>query len=66
MTGEAAIKSMDLVRTSPSITAFWGKERRSVDVVGIQFPRTSSLGDPTNIKMRFDPRFTKMAVDGQL
>jgi len=34
-------------------------------VVGIQFP-DKLLGDPKNVKMRFDPRFTKMAVDGQL
>jgi hypothetical protein len=34
--------------------------------VGIQFPAGRSLGDSNHLKMRFDPKFTKLAVDGQL
>jgi NitT/TauT family transport system substrate-binding protein len=43
-----------------------GRGAGSVDAVGIQFPGAKSLGDAANIKMRFDPRFTKQAADGQL
>jgi NitT/TauT family transport system substrate-binding protein len=66
MTGEAAMKSMDLVRHFSFDHGILGQGAPSVDVVGIQFPQDRLLGDPRNIKMRFDPRFTKMAVDGQL
>jgi NitT/TauT family transport system substrate-binding protein len=66
MTGEAAVKSMDLVRHFSFDHGILGQGAPSVDVVGIQFPQGKLLGDAKNIKMRFDPRFTKMAVDGQL
>jgi NitT/TauT family transport system substrate-binding protein len=35
-------------------------------VVGIQFPGNKSLGDTHNVKMRFDPSYMKMALDGTL
>lgn len=66
MTGDAAIKSMDLVRHFSFDHGILGQGAPSVDVVGIQFPQDKLLGDPKNIKMRFDPRFTKMSLDGQL
>jgi NitT/TauT family transport system substrate-binding protein len=66
MTGEAAVKSMDLVRHFSFDHGILGQGAPSVDVVGIQFPQGKLLGDAKNSKMRFDPRFTKMAVDGQL
>jgi NitT/TauT family transport system substrate-binding protein len=66
MSGDAVIKSMDLVRHFSFDHGILGQGAPSVDVVGIQFPQGKLLGDAKNIKMRFDPRFTKMAVDGQL
>ncbi|MGC1520583.1 MAG: putative urea ABC transporter substrate-binding protein, partial [Steroidobacteraceae bacterium] len=66
MTGEAIIKTMDLVRRFSFEHGILGQGASSADVVGIQFPAGKSLGDSNNLKMRFDPRFTKMAVDGQL
>ncbi len=60
------MKSMDLVRNFSFDHGILGQGRRSVDAVGIQFPQGKTLGDPKNIKMRFDPRFTKMAMDGKL
>ncbi|CAB5090305.1 Urea carboxylase-related ABC transporter, substrate-binding protein [Olavius algarvensis associated proteobacterium Delta 3] len=36
------------------------------DVVGISFPDGSILGSKSNIKMRFDASFMKMAADGKL
>jgi NitT/TauT family transport system substrate-binding protein len=66
MSGDAVIKSMDLVRHFSFDHGILGQGAPSVDAVGIQFPQGKLLGDAKNIKMRFDPRFTKMAVDGQL
>jgi NitT/TauT family transport system substrate-binding protein len=66
MAGDAVIKSMDSVRHFSFDHGILGQGAPSVDVVGIQFPHDKLLGDAKNIKMRFDPRFTKMAVDGQL
>jgi NitT/TauT family transport system substrate-binding protein len=66
MTGDAIIKTMDLVRKFSFEHGLLGQGAGSVDLVGIQFPSGKSLGDSANAKMRIDPRFTKMAVDGQL
>jgi NitT/TauT family transport system substrate-binding protein len=66
MNGDAVIKSMDSVRRFSFDHGILGQSAPSVDVVGIQFPQGKLLGDAKNIKMRFDPRFTKMAADGQL
>jgi NitT/TauT family transport system substrate-binding protein len=66
MTGDALIKTMDLVRRFSFEHGILGQGAGSPDVVGIQFAAGKSLGDSNNVKMRFDPRFTKMAVDGQL
>jgi NitT/TauT family transport system substrate-binding protein len=66
MTGDPLIKTMDLVRRFSFEHGILGQGASSPDVVGIQFPAGKSLGDANNVKMRFDPRFTKMALDGQL
>jgi NitT/TauT family transport system substrate-binding protein len=66
LTGDALIKTMDLVRRFSYEHGILGQGASSADVVGIEFPAGKSLGDAKNLKMRFDPRFTKMAVDGQL
>ena len=57
---------MDLVRHFSFDHGILGQGAASVDAVGIQFPQGKPPGIPRNIKMRFDPAFTKMAVDGQL
>ena len=66
MTGDTLIKTMDLVRRFSYEHGILGQGAGSPDVVGIQFPAGKLLGDANNLKMRFDPRFTKMAMDGQL
>ncbi len=66
MTGEALVRSMDMVRHFSFDHGLLGQGAASVDAVGIQFPQGKTQGSPANIKMRFDPAFTKMAVDGQL
>jgi NitT/TauT family transport system substrate-binding protein len=66
MSGASLIQTMDLVRRFSFDHGLLGRGAGSVDVVGIQFPAAKPLGDANNIKMRFDPRFTKQAADGQL
>ncbi len=66
VTGEGVIKTMDLVRRFSFDHGILGQGASSVDVVGIQFPGGKTLGDTRNIKMRFEPSYLKMAVDGVL
>ena len=66
VTSESVVKTMDLVRQFSFDHGILGQGASSADVVGIQFPGGKTLGDTHNIKMRFDPTFTKMAMDGTL
>jgi NitT/TauT family transport system substrate-binding protein len=66
MTGSAVVQTMDSVRRFSFDHGLLGRGAGSVDVVGIEFPAAKSLGDANNLKMRFDPHFTKQAADGQL
>ena len=52
MTGDALIKTMDLVRRFSYEHGILGQGAASPDVVGIQFPAGKRLGDAGNIKMR--------------
>jgi NitT/TauT family transport system substrate-binding protein len=60
------VKTMDLVRTFSFAHDLLGKGAKSADVVGIQFPGGKTLGDTKNLRMKFDPSFTKLALDGKL
>lgn len=42
------------------------KDIKNPDDLGIQLPDGSILGSPSNVKLKFDLRFTKAAVDGKL
>ncbi len=66
VTGDGVIKTMDLVRKFSFEHGILGRSAGSVDAVGIQFPGGKLLGDARNLKMRFDPSYMKMAVDGAL
>ncbi len=66
VTGEGIIKTMDLVRKFSFDHGILGQGAGSVDAVGIQFPAAKLLGDAHNVKMRFDPAYMKMALDGTL
>jgi NitT/TauT family transport system substrate-binding protein len=66
VTAEGVIKSMDSVRKFSFEHGILGQGASSVDAVGIQFPAGKSLGDPRNLKMRFDSGFSKLAMDGKL
>jgi len=62
----ALMSSNDLVRKFSFDHGLLGANASSVDVVGIQFADGKVLGDPKNIKMRFDASFVKMAADKKL
>ena len=66
VTGDAIVKTMDLVRRFSFEHGILGQGAASPDVVGIQFPAGKLLGDAGNVKMRFDPALTKLALDGRL
>jgi NitT/TauT family transport system substrate-binding protein len=65
-TSPALVKTMDLVRTFSFTHGLLGKGAKSADVVGISFPGGKTLGDAKNLKMRFDPSYTQLALDGKL
>ncbi len=58
--------TMDYVRNFLFDHGILGVAAPSVDFVGIQFADGSILGDPNNVKLRFDPTFMQMAADGTL
>jgi NitT/TauT family transport system substrate-binding protein len=60
------IKIMDLVRTFSFNHGLLGQGARSSDVVGMEFPGGRTLGNPQNVKLRFDPTYLQLAVDGKL
>jgi len=60
------VKKMDLVRTFSFNHGLLGEGAKSVDVVGIEFPGGTTLGNKANVRMRFDPGYMKMAADGKL
>ncbi len=64
--GDAVIKTMDLVRHFSFDHGILGQGATSVDAVGIQFPGGRFLGEQRNVKMRFDPAYMKLAMDGKL
>jgi NitT/TauT family transport system substrate-binding protein len=64
--GPNIVKSMDLVRNFSFTHGLLGDGARSVDAVGIEFAGGKTLGDAKNIKLRFDPSYLQLAVDGKL
>jgi len=60
------VKKNDLVRKFSFDHGLLGEGAKTVDAVGIEFPAGTTLGDKQNIKMRFDPAFMKLALDGKL
>jgi NitT/TauT family transport system substrate-binding protein len=43
-----------------------GEGAKSVDAIGITFPKAKALGDPGNQKLRFTSEYMKLAADGKL
>jgi len=66
MSGDAFMQYMDKVRRFSFEHGILGKGAGSVDAVGIQFPGGRVLGDAHNVKMRIDPAYTQLVIDGKL
>ncbi len=43
-----------------------GEGAASPEVIGMQFPGNTVVGDEANVKLRFDPSYVQMAADGTL
>ncbi len=46
--------------------ALLGKDAKSPEAIGVEFPDKSTFGDKGNIKLRYDASFMKAAADGKL
>lgn len=57
---------MDHVRKFSFEKGLLGQGAPSVNVIGIQFADGKVLGNPKNVKLRFDPTYVKLAADGKL
>jgi NitT/TauT family transport system substrate-binding protein len=64
--GKELINTMDLVRKFSFDHGLLGEGAKTVDKVGIVFPGGETMGDPQNIKMRFNADYMKMAADHKL
>jgi len=60
------IKTMDYVRKFSFAHGLLGQGAKSIDVVGVAFPGGKILGDPKNVKLRYNPSFMEMAAKGKL
>ncbi len=60
------IKTMDYVRNFLFAHGILGEGAPTADFVGMSFPGGKTLGDPGNIKLRFDPSYMEMAAEGKL
>lgn len=59
-------KTMEYVRSFCFDHGLYPKEANSKEYVGIQFPDGSVMGDPKNVKLRFDAELMQQAADGKL
>jgi len=59
-------KTMDYVRTFSFDKGLYGDGAESADVVGIEYPDGSVVGNKANVKFRFDGTYMKMAAEGAL
>lgn len=68
----AALKSPALANTMIKVRDFsfskglFGTGAKSADAVGISLPGGKTLGNPNNVKLRFDPSFMEQAAAGKL
>lgn len=59
-------ETMEFVRTFSFDKGLFGQGARTKDAVGISFPDRSTLGNPKNVKLRFDATYMQLAADGKL
>lgn len=56
----------DKVRAFSFANGLFGQGAKTVDDIGIALPGGKTLGDPANVKLRFDSSYAQMAADGKL
>lgn len=66
LTSAENAKIWNSIRTFCFEQGLFGQGATSVDTIGIEVADGTVLGDKNNIKMRINPTFTKLAVDGKL
>jgi NitT/TauT family transport system substrate-binding protein len=64
--GPEVKKTMEQIRTFTFNKGLFGKGAKSKDFVGIAFPDGTVLGSKSNVKLRFEATYMKMASDGKL
>ena len=62
----ALVKTMDYVRKFSFEHGLLGQGAKSVDAVGIAFPGGKLLGNPKNVKLRYDPTYMQLSAEGKL
>jgi NitT/TauT family transport system substrate-binding protein len=58
--------TMNRVRKFSFAHGLLGNAAASADAIGIQVPDGQVLGDPSNVKLRFDTEYMALAADGKL
>jgi len=66
MTGPQIVEANDKVRRFSFENGLFGQGAKSADDVGIAFAGGKILGDPQNVKLRFDPTYVQAAAAGTL
>jgi NitT/TauT family transport system substrate-binding protein len=62
LSAPALVATMTRVRDFSFSKGLFGPAARSADAVGIGFPGGRTLGDPANVKLRFDPSYMEQAM----
>ncbi len=62
----ALVDTMTKVRDFSFSKGLFGSGAHSADAIGIAFPGGKTLGDPANVKLRFDPSYMQQAAAGKL
>lgn len=65
-TSTAVKTTMEKVKDFSFEKGLLGSGATDSNAVGMQFADGSTLGDSNNIKLRFDPEYVKLAMDGKL
>lgn len=60
------VSTMDAVRKFSFEKGLFGASAKNVDAIGIAFPNNKILGNPKNVKLRFDSSFIEQARDVKL
>ncbi len=60
------VKTMDYVRQFSFTHGLLGEGAKSADAVGIAFPGGKTLGNPQNVKLRFDDSYMALAAANKL